>query len=407
MSTSPSRRRAAIAGALAGVLVLIAPLILLIHGSEPAGGTAAAPALHARTEDPALSATCTSVAHDGEQLAQRYAAAKPGQTVCLATGAYGKFIAGHKTGVVGIRAQRGAKATMALALDSVENLRIDGVTVTNAVISGTSRNITIANSRFTGLAAVLTDQMVDANILFDHNVHADVNTCLNCYQGRLHVEGHGGRPTGVVIRDSVFSGGDSDGVRADADGIKIIDNEFSGFRDHDPFHTDPIQIYGGTHVLIRGNYFHGNDVSAQIMMADGGAHNMVEDNVVAGGGYTWAITWFSDRDSTIRHNTFTPEGSCSDLGCGVLNLGAKAQDPAGRGTIIRDNVMGGISNHGEAKFSSYVADHNLTATPTDGTGNVVGLPQFRGPLGSYSGYRLAPGSLGGDAGSDGASPGIR
>jgi Right handed beta helix region len=407
MPTSPRHRRAAIAAAVVGVLVLLAPLLLLIHGSDPAGGTATATAPRPQTRDPRLAGGCVSVAHDGDQLAQRYAAAKPGQTVCLATGDYGKFIAGHKNGVVGIRAQRGAKATMALALDSVDDLRIDGVIIKTAVISGTSRNITIANSRFTGLAAVLTDQMINANILFEHNVHADVNTCLECYQGRLHVEGHSGRPTGVVIRDSVFSGGNSDGVRADANGIKIIGNEFFGLRDRDPFHTDPIQIYGGNDVLIRGNYFHDNDVSAQIMMADGGAHNTVEDNVVAGGGYTWALTWFSDRDSTIRHNTFSPDGACDDLGCGVLNLGAKAQDPAGRGTIIRDNVMGGISNHGEAKVSGFAADHNLTASPIDGAGNIVGLPRFRGPLGSYSGYRMAPGSLGSDAGSDGTSPGIR
>ena len=47
--------------------------------------------------------------------------------------------------------------------------------------------------------------------------------------------------------------------------------------------------------MIRGNYFHDNDVSAQIMMADGGGNNVVEDNVIAGTGYTWAITWLSDK----------------------------------------------------------------------------------------------------------------
>jgi hypothetical protein len=290
----------------------------------------------------------------------------------------------------------------------VAGVRLSGVTITHALINGASRDITIDHSRFTGLAVVLTDQMVNANILFDHNVHANIDTCLSCYQGRLHIEGAGGRPTGIVVRDSVFSGGDSDGVRADADGIKIVGNEFSGFRDRDPYHTDPIQIYGGTHVLIRGNYFHGNAVSAQIMMADGSAHDVVEDNVVSGGGYTWAVTWFADVGSIIRHNTFDDTIECQGgVRCGMLNLGAKATDPAGRATVIRDNVMGGISNHGGAKDSAYVADHNLTAAATAGAGNTLGLPAFRGPLGKWSGYRLAARSPGSGRASDGSDPGIR
>ena len=56
------------------------------------------------------------------------------------------------------------------------------------------------------------------------------------------------------MENSVFSGGDSDGVRADANGIRIVGNEFYGFRDRDPLHTDPIQIYGGTNVVIRQNF---------------------------------------------------------------------------------------------------------------------------------------------------------
>jgi len=402
----PIRRRSVALGVLLGLLVLVAPLALLIRGARPETGNTG-PAIGVLPTASRLAPSCARMARDPEGLGREYSAATPGQTVCLTSGNYGKFFAGRKSGPVGIRAQHGAKVRIALDFDAVINLRIDNVTVTSAVIGGASQNITIANSRFTGLALVRADQLENSNIVFDHNVHANIDTCTDCFQGRLHVDGNTGRPSGVVIKNSVFSGGNSDGVRADADGIKVIDNEFFGFRDQNPFHTDPVQIYGGSNVVLRGNYFHDNAVSAQIMMADGGAHNLVEDNVISGTGYTWAITWFSDKGSIIRHNSFA-DGRCNDnIRCGMLNLGAKATDPVGEGTIIRDNVMGGISNGGEGKTSRFVADHNLTALSTPGSRNVTGLPRFRGPLGKYGGYRLAPGSPGARLASNGSNPGIR
>jgi parallel beta helix pectate lyase-like protein len=403
----PVRPRGGTLRVLLALVALAAPIAVLIHAADPSDQASTGPGIRLRPVTQRLSWTCARTAHNGEQLAQQFGAAAAGQTVCLASGDYGTFIAGRKPGPVGIRPKRGANVSMALELNSTLNVHVDGVTVRSAEIGGESRNISISNSRFTGLTIVHADQLVNANILFDHNVHANIDTCTSCFQGRLHVDGNTGRPAGVVIRDSVFSGGNSDGVRADADGIKVLDNRFFGFRDQDPFHTDPIQIYGGSHVLIRGNYFHDNSVSAQIMMADGGAHNVVADNVVSGGGYTWAITWFSDVDSVIAHNTFAG-GVCKDgVPCGMLNLGAKAQDPPGHGTIIRDNVMAGISNHGEAKVSAYTASHNLTPQPIAGDGNITGVPQFRGPEGTYAGYRLAAGSPGSRGASDGKAVGIR
>jgi hypothetical protein len=396
MSPTVVRKKSSTAfGVLLGLLALGIPVGVLVHGADPAPKVT--PVARALPAAQPLSLKCARRASSVQSLGNEYAAASPGETVCLAAGHYGTFYGGRKEdGPVAIRAERGAKVTMALNLDSTVNLRLDGLTITSASISGRSRNITIANSRFTGLTIVHADQMEHANIVFDHNVHSDIDTCTSCFQGRLHIDGNTGHPTGVVVKNSVFSGGDSDGVRADADGIKVLNNKFFGFRDHDPFHTDPIQLYGGTHVTIRGNYFHDNDVSAQIMMADGGAHNVVEDNVVSGGGYTWAITWFSDNSSIIRHNTFTVGQCDAGIRCGQINLGAKASDPAGHGTIIRDNVMGGISNHGEAKVSGYRADHNFT-----------GSPQFRGPLGTFAGYRLSSSSPGSGRGSNGSDPGIR
>jgi Right handed beta helix region len=276
--------------------------------------------------------------------------------------------------------------------------------VTTADISGASRDITITRSRFTGQAVIHADQMVDAHIRLDRNTHANIDACGTCFAGRVHVTGDSGRPSGVVVSRSLFSGGASDGVRADANGVVIASNEFRGLSGAGDSHTDPIQIYGGTHVVIRGNYFHDNAVAAQIMMANGGDHNVVEDNVIAGAGYTWAMTWNSDDGSLIRHNTFA-NGACdAGVRCGTISL-AGAAKPGARPTVIRDNVITAIGSDGLG--AGFVADHNLTALPTPGTANLRGAPRYVGPLKMYAGHRLAKGSLGTRDASDGADRGIR
>jgi hypothetical protein len=339
-------------------------------------------------------------------LAREFTRAKAGETICLAAGDYGVFRPDPKTGVVTVRSRSGKDASMALAFGEANNVRVERVTVTSADIGASSRNVTVAHSRFTGLAVIHAGQIADANIVFDANTHVNIDTCASCPAGRVLVEPAGRLPSDATIKNSLFAGGNSDGVRADANGVRVIGNEFRGLHDQDPFHTDPIQIFGGTHILIRGNYFRDNAVAANIMMADGGDHNVVEDNVMAPGRYTWAITWYSDNRSIIRHNTFA-DGACSDgVRCGIINLGSKPGAPAGRGTIIRDNVLGGIGAGGAAR-PTFRGDHNLSRTATPGPGNVVGMPTYVGPPGTYAGHRLARGSLGRHNASDGTNRGIR
>jgi Right handed beta helix region len=352
-------------------------------------------------------ATCDRTASTAAALTKEFAAAKPRQTICLTSGSYGTFRAGAKPGLVTVKARPGASASMKLDFGPAVNVRVDGVTVTDASIRGRSRNLTIANSKFTGIAVVNAEQMVNANVLFDGNTHANIDTCLGCYAGRLHIEGNTGRPSGVVVANSVFSGGNSDGVRADADGVEVRGNEFFGLRDEDPFHTDPIQIYGGTRVAIRGNYFHDLHVSAAIMMATGGRQNIVENNVIGPGGYTWAITWYSDNGSIIRHNTLV-DGTCDfDTPCGIINLGADEGAPQSRGTIIRDNVVTEIRDSSIGARPTFTAEHNLSRIAIPGASNLTGAPSYVGPPDRYSGYRLARGSLGARGASDGSAIGIR
>ena len=368
------------------------------------GGADRAPA--AGSSGAVKRSSCDRTAATPVVLEQELVDARKGDTICLAAGNYGTFRGAAKPGMVTIRPKPGARARMALDLDGAMNLRIEKLTIPSANIRGAARNITIADSRFTGITVVNADQMADAHILFDGNTHSNIDTCKTCFQGRLTVEGDSGKPSGVTIRDSLFSGGNSDGVRADAHGVNVIGNEFRNLRDQDPFHTDPIQIYGGKRVVIRGNYFHDNEVSAAIMMANGGTKNLVEDNVVAAGGQTWAMTWISDDGSVIRHNTFA-DGAC-DFGqrCGVINLGAVDSPPPGRPTIIRNNVLGGISNDGNGGEAAFVAQHNLSAEPITGSGNLTGLPRYAGPGDGYDGHRLAKGSLGAGDAPDGSDLGI-
>lgn len=346
---------------------------------------------------------CDRTATTTAALTKEFGAATAGQTICLAPGRYGTFRAGAKDGVVTVRSRSGRGASMALAFDAADNVHVDSVTVTTADIGANSRNVTVSRSRFTGLAIIHAGRIANANVVFDRNTHVNIDTCTKCFQGRVHVDPVGREPSGVTIERSLFDGGNSDGVRPDAVGVRVIGNEFRNLRDQDPFHTDPIQIYGGSRVLIRGNYFHDNLVSAQIMMADGGDHNVVEDNVIAAGKYTWAMTWYSDNGSIIRHNTFD-DGACKfHVRCGIINLGAKPGDPLGRGTIIRDNVLGGIGGGGQ----SVTAQDNLSAAAAPGRGNVTGRPTYVGPISTYSGHRLARRSLGVHDASDGADRGVR
>ena len=114
------------------------------------------------------------------------------------------------------------------------------------------------------------------------------------------------------------------------------------------------------------------------MMADGGERRTSSRTTWSpAGGQTWAMTWFSDDRSIIRHNTFA-DGKC-DFGqrCGIINVGAKSVDPPGRGTVIRDNVLGGISNGGGDQDSRFVADHNLTAVTIPGNGQHHGAAHLR------------------------------
>jgi hypothetical protein len=214
-------------------------------------------------------------------------------------------------------------------------------------------------------------------------------------------------PVGVTISNSSFKGGCSDGIMVigGAYGTVIRGNEFTGMSESgcNNFHVDPIQLYGSKYTVIDGNYFHDNgDGSGGIMAPDGGDHEQITNNVFVAGSYPFYLQIGSHRDGLIAHNTFVggqPE-------CGWHKTGGSY--PPSTNQTCRDNIFTGDLRQYDP---GTVEHHNLCrvgdaqcAHPS----NVFGTPVFVGGANpsSYEGYRLAAGSLGKNAASDGTDIGI-
>ena len=109
-----------------------------------------------------------------------------------------------------------------------------------------------------------------------------------------------------------------------------------------------------------------------------------------------AIAMSSDQGSIIRHNTLLPGKCAYNWKCGIILIGHKSDDDASVGTVVQDNILAELTS---TDATGTTIDHNLF------TG--AQAPIFVGPAGTYAGYRLASGSPGKGAASDGKDVGIR
>jgi hypothetical protein len=370
--------------------------------SAPAAAVPAAPASTPsgppvpRSSEPAP-ATCTREVTP-ETFDAAFSNAPADAVLCLASGSYGTFRGALRSAPVTVRPRDGQFPTMSLSFNPASNITIDGLVLDEVELADArTRNITVRNSRITGQTTLRTGELADANVLFDANTHRDWDKCSSCGEGRVWLPESTGRPSGITIQNSEFSGGLSDGIQNGSNGTRIIGNEFHRLESGsgEGVHADAIQLYGSSNTVIRGNWFHDlpNGVGI-VMAADGADHERIEDNVIGPGDRRPWLDIFSDDGSLISHNTFV-DGSCEyNQRCGQISLGSKAADDAGRGTVIRDNILTGISCcSGPA---SYGAEHNL-----------LGAASYVGPLTSYAGFRLAPGSPGSGAATDGLDLGAR
>jgi parallel beta helix pectate lyase-like protein len=350
-----------------------------------------------------------SVLHATPSTLERvFASARGGDTILLAPGDYGRFAAGEKRATVTMRPASSRPARMYLSFYDVADVRIEGLTIDGADIGGRSHDVTIARSTFTKAAVIHAQQMVDARVVLESNRFANIDVCPRCYTARVHVAGSSGRPSGIVIRSNVLGpGGDADGVQVGAVGVQVLGNTFVGIHQipGDPAHTDALQLYGQSRTVVRGNYFH--DVADGIMAPDGARGELIENNVFDTGGYPFAITLGGDRGSVIRHNTVPAVGRCAwRLPCGTVRIGAGHDGEPSRGTVIVDNVLGSVAVSGGSRVG--VQHDNLVAAGGGAPGDLVGRPRFVGGADptSRTGFRLAAGSPGVDAGSDGHDVGI-
>jgi len=391
---APRERRSA-GLALLGLAVLALALaggaawLLLLRGGD-APSSAARPALHA------VPAT----------LADVFAKAKGGDTILLGPGDYRAFAAGEKPATVTLRPEPGARVRMALAYTAAAHVRVEGLTILGAAIGGTTHDVTIARSRFTGQTIIHAEHMSHANVVLRANRFAAIDACAECYEGRIHILGASGQPSGVVIANSVLGpGGNSDGIQVSADGVQIVGNTFVGIFGRDGRHVDALQLYGSSHTVIRANYF--RDVASAIMSPDGADHERIEDNVFDTGGYPYAIMLGGDNGSVIRHNTLPAVGTCGyGQPCGTLLIGDGGQShKPGTGTVVQDNILGALSVSGS---STLRATHNLVAHGGGGADDRAGAPVFVGGAHprSRAGFRLDGGSPGRGAASDSRDVGI-
>ena len=339
-------------------------------------------------------------------LGEKLAAAGDAQTICLASGDYGLFRGARRDSPVTLRAEKGVTATMDLSLNGVSNIVLDGLTLSGGTLSGSTNNVTIRNSAFTGSTTI--DGLVDANVLFDHDTFNDISVPEAGTPARLHLNYDSAAPSGVTIANSLFSGGDSDGVQSGV-GVTIVNNEFRDILGTGGSnHTDAIQLIGAPNSVVRGNYIHNSE--SGIVAYDGLAHALIEDNVIdltqATARRPWAIELYSDVGSVVRHNTLKA-GACDyALPCGTIDLNRKDGSPAGYETQVYDNVAAWIlAENGSTLMPPH---HNLVTLDWQDE-DVPGSPTFAGgpdPV-SYEGFFLAADSPGKDAASDGKDIGIR
>jgi hypothetical protein len=333
-------------------------------------------------------------------LASVFAAAQGGDVIHLAAGSYGTFNGGSKPSTVTLTPAPGAAVSMGVAFSPADHIALDGMTITAANLVG-AHDISITNSTFTGLTTI-DAKLPNANILLSGDRFDGINTCSSCLEGRVSVRGYENstQPVGVTIANSHFgNGGESDGIQivGGAYGVQVgPGNEFSGIKQGNfSAHVDPIQLYGSSHTLITGNYFHDN--STAIMAGDGGNAERVENNVFVMDEYPWAVVASHIPNMVLRHNTVLGGSLHVD---DAINPGSSSTPSSG--TIV--------DNAGPVSFGqrgSVTESYNIFPGAS-GQKDISANPKFVGgakPT-TYAGFVLAPGTPGTKAADDGADMGI-
>ena len=332
-----------------------------------------------------------------------FASAQGGDVIHLAAGSYSQVNGGAKAGRVTLVPEPGASVSVSLG-SSPSNITVSGVTIPGATLRG-AHDITIANTTFTDTLNIVST-VPNANILIDHDVFNNISPCGSCPEGRVTVTTDGSRPpgpSGVTISNSVFSGGNSDGVQitGNANGVVVgPGNEFSNLAQSSSVHTDSIQLYGASDTTITGNYIH--DAAEGIMAPDGGDSGFlhIENNVFSRIDQQGVYLGFKPG-LVLNHNTFS-------AGVMLHDDPTKGGSPT-VGAVIKNNILlNGVAKQNLMANAIAVEDYNLLAGGSGAHDIKAGKPTFAAGAAptSFPGWLLAPGSVGAKAADDGADMGI-
>jgi hypothetical protein len=356
---------------------------------------------------------CTQTLSVGANLVSAVANAANGSTICLNNGDYGtvNWWDLTRSGYVTVKSVSGRGASLRPSIGNADYIRLESLTLRQGLVNSCSTNIQVADSTFQQDMSGLyfdasTCPSTVHNYLVDNVTFANVD--LTGFEGRLSFRD----TNGVTVKNSTFGpNGYGDGIQTGGNNRNLTigpNNRFTGISQsfcdaNGGAHCDSIQLQGGGATTITGNHFSGSDVF--IMAPDGSSNVTTTNNVFDGqsSSYEYKIQFGTAASPVFRHNTLANTSAAFD---------SKTGNPATTNAIVRDNVWS--RGHGQIKTSNgsgcsgCAFSHNLFENGANarGTSNVVGAPVFVGPLTTYAGWRLASGSPGKGAASDGTDIGI-
>lgn len=215
-------------------------------------------------------------------FAAQLSALPAGQTLCLASGNYGKFPQISKTALSHVQPSAGANVSFSGAdfSTSTKNIYVHGP------VSWTGP-VEIASGSG-GLNLWLEGTWANVG-------HAD-------HEGRISIFCSSGcGAANVHIMNSMFGpGGCSDGIQISAPGVEVGFSEFFNINQGScSEHVDPIQLYGGNQANIHDVYIHGSDQG--IMGPDGSVGTIIRNSVVQADN-NFDLVLGNIRDAVIENN---------------------------------------------------------------------------------------------------------
>lgn len=398
LDTAGKRWRVYIGAGVAAVAVVLGYVLIEPGGGGPPPAPSPAPSCD-RTATPST-------------FAAQVAEATAGQTLCLESGSYGTFTGTNKA--ITIRSKTGQDASLGVNFDANDNgFTLASLTITGCggtCITNGAHDITFRDSKFVGPIML---RVQNSNIVFDHNTHVDI--MAGALQGRLQAFPVGEdykAPSGVTVRNSLFAGGDADGVQAHV-GMTVINNEFRDICQgtNSAQHTDNVQmVFGATGFVFQHNFVHQTVpcYTQAVAAYDELDHATITDNVIQDDRRTWALELYSDDSSIVDHNTVLGDVNCNFYNnpCGYIDFTSKTVDDAGFGTRATNNIANKITIE---RATLAERSNNMVRLGPALPGDFVGVPVFVGGANpsTYEGYCLAPGSPGKGRAADGSDVGIR